>query len=95
MGVDEHLTHMIAAGCLEGCVGIAIGDHVDVSPRCEASLGLEQVFADLLIPLASRAASNSRSAMGPIKPPFPSLLSCVSTPTRESLRCSNQPWSES
>jgi muramoyltetrapeptide carboxypeptidase len=51
MGVDEHLTQMIAAGCFEGCAGIAIGDHVDVNPRGEASLGLEQVFADLLIPL--------------------------------------------
>jgi muramoyltetrapeptide carboxypeptidase len=51
MGVDEHLTQMIAAGCFEGCAGIAIGDHIDVNPRGEASLGLEQVFADLLIPL--------------------------------------------
>ncbi len=51
MGVDEHLTQMIAAGCFEGCAGIAIGNHVDVNPRGEASLGLEQVFADLLIPL--------------------------------------------
>ena len=51
MGVDDHLMQLIAAGCFEGCVGIAIGDHVDVNPRGEASLGLEQVFADLLTPL--------------------------------------------
>ena len=51
MGVDEHLSQLIAAGCFEGCAGIAIGDHVDVNPRGETSLGLEQVFADLLAPL--------------------------------------------
>jgi len=51
MGVDEHLTQMIAAGCFDGCAGIAIGDHIDVPARGETSLGLEQVFADLLTPL--------------------------------------------
>jgi len=51
MGVDEHLTQVIAAGCFDGCVGIAIGDHIDVTARGETSLGLEQVFADLLTPL--------------------------------------------
>lgn len=51
MGVDEHLTQLIAAGCFDGCIGIVLGDHVDVTSRGESSLGLEQVFADLLTPL--------------------------------------------
>jgi muramoyltetrapeptide carboxypeptidase len=52
MGVDDHLTQMIAAGCFEGCLGIAIGDHVHMNTDGDdPSLGLEQVFADLLTPL--------------------------------------------
>ena len=50
-GFDEHLSQMIAAGCFDGCTGIVIGDHVNVTTRFETSLGLEQVFADLLVPL--------------------------------------------
>jgi muramoyltetrapeptide carboxypeptidase len=52
LGVDDHLSQMIGAGCFEGCLGIAIGDHLDVTPQGETSLGLEQVFADLLAPLS-------------------------------------------
>jgi muramoyltetrapeptide carboxypeptidase len=52
MSVDEHLTQMLAAGCFDGCRGIVIGDHVNVTPRDGPSnLGLEQVFTDLLVPL--------------------------------------------
>ncbi|MHB1535292.1 MAG: S66 peptidase family protein [Acidimicrobiales bacterium] len=51
MEVDENLTQMIAAGCFDGCLGVAVGDHLDVTARGETSLGLEQVFADLLVPL--------------------------------------------
>ena len=50
MGVDAQLTQLIAAGCFDGCRAIAIGDHIDVTPRGQ-SLALEQVFADLLQPL--------------------------------------------
>jgi muramoyltetrapeptide carboxypeptidase len=48
--VDRALSQLLAAGCLEGCRGIAIGDHTDV-PDEGPTLGLEQVFADLLAPL--------------------------------------------
>jgi muramoyltetrapeptide carboxypeptidase len=51
MEVDGNLTQMIAAGCFDGCVGIAIGDHVGVETRYDSSLELEQVFGDLLVPL--------------------------------------------
>jgi muramoyltetrapeptide carboxypeptidase len=52
MSVDEHLTQMLAAGCFDGCKGIVIGDHVNVTPRDGPSnLALEQVFTDLLAPL--------------------------------------------
>jgi muramoyltetrapeptide carboxypeptidase len=52
MSVDEHLTQRLAAGCFDGCRGIVIGDHVNVTPRDGPSnLGLEQVFTDLLAPL--------------------------------------------
>jgi muramoyltetrapeptide carboxypeptidase len=52
MSVDEHLTQMLAAGCFDGCRGIVIGDHINVTPRDGPSnLGLEQVFSDLLAPL--------------------------------------------
>lgn len=48
--VDRALSQLLAAGCLEGCRGIAIGDHTDV-PDEGPTLGLEQVFEDLLGPL--------------------------------------------
>jgi len=52
MAVDDHLTQMLAAGCFDGCQGIVIGDHVKVTARnTPTSLGLEQVFTDLLAPL--------------------------------------------
>jgi muramoyltetrapeptide carboxypeptidase len=52
MSVDDSLTQMLAAGCFDGCRGIVIGDHVNVTPRNgPTNLGLEQVFTDLLVPL--------------------------------------------
>jgi muramoyltetrapeptide carboxypeptidase len=48
--VDRALSQLLAAGCLDGCRGIAIGDHTDV-PDEGPTLGLEQVFEDLLRPL--------------------------------------------
>jgi muramoyltetrapeptide carboxypeptidase len=48
--IDRALSQLLAAGCLEGCRGIAIGEHTDV-PDEGPTLGLEQVFEDLLGPL--------------------------------------------
>lgn len=48
--IDRALSQLLAAGCLDGCRGIAIGEHTDV-PEDGPSLGVEQVFEDLLGPL--------------------------------------------
>jgi len=45
--IDGRLSQLLAAGCFDGCAGIAIGEHVDTGPDG----GLERVFADLLGPL--------------------------------------------
>jgi muramoyltetrapeptide carboxypeptidase len=49
--IDRALSQLLAAGCLEGCRGIVIGEHADVAAEGPSSLGLEQVFEDLLAPL--------------------------------------------
>ncbi len=50
--IDRALTQLLASGSLAECVGIVIGEHKNCIPRRpEPSLDLEQVFADLLIPL--------------------------------------------
>jgi muramoyltetrapeptide carboxypeptidase len=48
--IDRALSQLLAAGCFDGCRGIAIGDHTDI-PDEGPTLGLEQVFEDLLGPL--------------------------------------------
>jgi muramoyltetrapeptide carboxypeptidase len=48
--IDRALSQLLAAGCLDGCRGIAIGEHTDV-PEDGPTLGVEQVFEDLLRPL--------------------------------------------
>jgi muramoyltetrapeptide carboxypeptidase len=48
--IDRALSQLLAAGCLDGCRGIVIGEHTDV-PEEGPTLGLEQVFEDLLGPL--------------------------------------------
>ncbi len=50
-GIERMLAHLIAAGKLQQCAGIVIGEHVDCAPKTPASLSLEQVFDDLLRPL--------------------------------------------
>lgn len=50
--IDRALSQLLAAGCLDGCRGIVIGDHADTSAQGPSSLGLEQVFEDLLAPLS-------------------------------------------
>jgi muramoyltetrapeptide carboxypeptidase len=49
--IDRALSQLLAAGCLDGCRGIAIGEHAHVVADGPSSLGLEQVFTDLLAPL--------------------------------------------
>jgi muramoyltetrapeptide carboxypeptidase len=50
--IDRALSQLLAAGCLDGCRGIVIGEHARVRASGPSSLGLEQVFDDLLSPLA-------------------------------------------
>jgi muramoyltetrapeptide carboxypeptidase len=50
--VDRMLSQLIAAGQLQRCAGIVIGEHADCSPKGPGNtLGLEQVFDDLIRPL--------------------------------------------
>ncbi|MDP9381268.1 MAG: LD-carboxypeptidase [Chloroflexota bacterium] len=49
--VDRMLSQLLAAGVLQKCAGIVIGEHVACAPTTGNSLGLEQVFEDLIRPL--------------------------------------------
>ncbi|HUY24899.1 MAG TPA: LD-carboxypeptidase [Candidatus Saccharimonadales bacterium] len=50
--IERYLSQLLAAGLLRGCAGIVIGEHVNCAPRRPGpTLGLEQVFRDLLKPL--------------------------------------------
>lgn len=50
--IDRLLTHLLAAGKLQGCAGIVIGEHAGCRPRSPINtLGLGDVFDDLLRPL--------------------------------------------
>lgn len=50
--VDRLLAQLIAAGRLDHCAGLIIGEHADCAPKNPgATLGLEQVFDDLIRPL--------------------------------------------
>lgn len=50
--VESQLSHLLAAGKLSGCRGIVIGEHADCGPKSPGpTLGLEQIFRDLLMPL--------------------------------------------
>ena len=50
--IDRSLSQLIAAGKLQECAGIVIGEHTDCAPRNNTpSLSLEQVFDDLIRPL--------------------------------------------
>lgn len=51
-GIDRLLTHLIAAGKLQDCAGIIIGEHADCRQRTPTNtIGLGQVFDDLIRPL--------------------------------------------
>jgi muramoyltetrapeptide carboxypeptidase len=50
--IDRMLSQLLAAGQLQRCAGIVIGEHADCGPKGPGnSLGLEQVFDDLIRPL--------------------------------------------
>ncbi len=50
--IDRQLTHLLAAGKLQGCAGIVIGELADCRPRSAINtLGLGDIFDDLLRPL--------------------------------------------
>lgn len=50
--IDRMLSQLLAAGHLQGCAGIVIGEHADCRPKGGGNtLGLEEVFDDLLRPL--------------------------------------------
>jgi muramoyltetrapeptide carboxypeptidase len=50
--IDRQLTHLLAAGKLQGCAGIVIGELADCRPRSPINtLGLGDIFDDLLRPL--------------------------------------------
>lgn len=50
--IDCMLAHLLAAGKIQGCAGIVIGEHADCAPKGPGNtLGLEQVFDDLIRPL--------------------------------------------
>jgi muramoyltetrapeptide carboxypeptidase len=51
-GIDRMLSQLIATGQLQQCAGIVIGEHANCSPKGPGNtLGLEQVFDDLIRPL--------------------------------------------
>ncbi len=51
-GIDRMLSQLLATGQLQRCAGIVIGEHANCAPKGPGnSLGLEQVFADLIAPL--------------------------------------------
>ncbi len=50
--IDRMLSQLLAAGKIQECAGIVIGEHADSAPKTPINtLGLEQVFDDLLRPL--------------------------------------------
>jgi muramoyltetrapeptide carboxypeptidase len=51
-GIERMLSQLIATGQLQGCAGIVIGEHANCAPKGPGNtLGLEQVFNDLITPL--------------------------------------------
>ncbi len=50
--IERYLSQLLAAGMLQQCAGIVVGEHTDCDPKKPGpTLGLEQVFRDLLVPL--------------------------------------------
>jgi muramoyltetrapeptide carboxypeptidase len=56
--VDLFLSHLIAAGKLQTCAGIIIGELFESAPKRPATLSLADVFDDLIVPLGLPALYN-------------------------------------
>jgi muramoyltetrapeptide carboxypeptidase len=56
--VDLFLSHLIAAGKLQKCAGIIIGELFESAPRRPATLSLADIFDDLIVPLGIPAIYN-------------------------------------
>jgi muramoyltetrapeptide carboxypeptidase len=49
--VDRFLTHLLAAGRLQQCAGLVIGELFESGPQMPGSLSLAEIFDDLIVPL--------------------------------------------
>jgi muramoyltetrapeptide carboxypeptidase len=49
--VDRFLSHLLAAGRLQQCAGLVIGELFESGPQTTPSLSLAEVFDDLIVPL--------------------------------------------
>jgi muramoyltetrapeptide carboxypeptidase len=49
--VDRFLTHLLAAGRLQQCAGLVIGELFESGPQTPGSLSLAEIFDDLIVPL--------------------------------------------
>ncbi len=50
--IETQLSQLVAAGKLANCRGVVIGEHADCGAKSPGpTLGLEQIFRDLLVPL--------------------------------------------
>ena len=56
--VDRFLTHLLAAGRLQQCAGLVIGELFESGPQTTPSLSLAEVFDDLIVPLGIPALYN-------------------------------------
>lgn len=49
--VDRFLSHLLAAGRLQQCAGLVIGELFESGPQMTPSLSLAEIFDDLIVPL--------------------------------------------
>ena len=49
--VDRFLSHLLAAGRLQQCAGLVIGELFESGPQTPGSLSLAEIFDDLIVPL--------------------------------------------
>ncbi len=49
--IDRFLSHLLAAGRLQQCAGLVIGELFESGPQLPSSLSLAEIFDDLIVPL--------------------------------------------
>lgn len=49
--IDRFLSHLLAAGRLQQCAGLVIGELFESAPQMPVSLSLAEIFDDLIVPL--------------------------------------------